>query len=287
MTFGYLIVVSENKEVDYLKLAYALALSIKNTQKQGYDKVALVIDNKSRLKAIKSPWVFNEIIEWNQESFWDGRSWMDKLSPWDCTVCLDADMLFTSDYSHQIDYFVENCELYIPARAYTYRNEEITSNFYRKTFTANELPNLYSFFTFFKKDSSLANNFFNLGRYIIKNANEFKNAFLSKHRLTILGTDEAFSLSAKFLDIADQVSYDLNFPRVIHMKPMIQDWPWNTERWTDQVGFYLNIDGNLKIGNFQQNDIVHYVEKDLITDEIINILEEIAWNKPKSISTNG
>ena len=38
MTFGYLIVVSKNDSVDYLKLAYALALSIKNTQQKGFDK---------------------------------------------------------------------------------------------------------------------------------------------------------------------------------------------------------------------------------------------------------
>jgi len=287
MTFGYLIVVSENKDIDYLRLAYALALSIKNTQKEGYDKVALVIDDKSRLDSIKSPWVFNEIIEWSQESFWDGRSWMDKLSPWDYTVCLDADMLFTRDYSHWADYFIENCELYIPSRAYTYRNEIVTSDFYRKTFTANDLPNLYSFFTFFKKGSSIAENFFNLGRHIIKNPTEFKNIFLLNRKPSILGTDEAFSLSAKFLGIADVISYKLDFPRVVHMKPMIQDWPWDSEKWTYQVGFYLGINGKIKIGNFQQYDIVHYVEKDLITDEVINILEEIAWKKPKSILTNG
>jgi hypothetical protein len=35
----------------------------------------------------------------------------------------------------------------------------------------------------------------------------------------------------------------------------------------------------LKIGNYQQHDIVHYVEKDKITTEVVNMLEEIAWKK--------
>jgi hypothetical protein len=35
----------------------------------------------------------------------------------------------------------------------------------------------------------------------------------------------------------------------------------------------------LKIGNYQQNDIVHYVEKDKIDRELIHILEEIAWKQ--------
>jgi hypothetical protein len=277
MNFGYLLIVSSHQSIDYLKLAYALALSIKNTQKPGYDKVALVIDDQTHLEKIKSPWVFDHIIEWNQETFWDGRSWMDKLSPWDATICLDVDMLFLRDYSHWVEYFLENCEIYVPNRAFTYRGEEVSSDYYRKCFTKNELPNLYSMFTFFKKESLLAKDFFELGRYIIKNSKEFSNLYLNNHRPKIVGTDEAFALSAKILDIADDIAYDLEFPKLVHMKGNVQNWPWPAEKFTNHVGFYLNKKGQLKIGNYQQYDIVHYVEKDLITDEIINILEEIAW----------
>ena len=63
------------------------------------------------------------------------------------------------------------------------------------------------------------------------------------------------------------------------MKPMIQNWPWPADCWSDHVGFYLNKKGQLKIGNYQQYDVVHYVEKDKINDEMINILEEITWKK--------
>jgi hypothetical protein len=279
MNFGYLIIVSTSKTADYLKLAYALALSIKNTQKPGYDKVALVIDNKKAVDDLTSSWVFDEVIEWNQETFWDGRSWMDKLSPWKNTVCLDADMIFLRDYSHWIDYFISNCELYVANKSFTYRGEVVTNNFYRKTFVKNDLPNLYSFFTFFKKDSELATEFFTLGRYILKNPVEFSNTFLSNYKPKIVGTDEAFALSAKILDIDNIIAYPLDFPKVVHLKGQIQNWPWPADIVTNHVGFYLNKVGNLKIGNFQQYNIVHYVEKDLITDETLNILEEIAWKK--------
>jgi hypothetical protein len=279
MTFGYLIVVAEHETVDYLKLAYALALSIKNTQKPGYDQVALVINNKTQIDNLKSPWVFDQVIEWDQETFWDGRSWMDQLSPFENTVCLDADMLFTRDYSHWIEYFIENCELYVANKSYTYRGEEVYDTHHRKTFIKNGLPNLYSLYTFFKKDSVLAKEFFDLGRDIIKNPIEFSNVFLSEHKPKLLGTDEAFALSAKILDISDQISYTLDFPNVVHMKPMVQNWPWPANVWSDHVGFYINRKGHIKIGNYQQHGIVHYVEKDKITDEVINILEEIAWKK--------
>jgi hypothetical protein len=279
MNFGYLIFVAKHETVDYARLAYALALSIKNTQREGYDKVAIVIDDPADLDRFESKWVFDHIIPWDQETFWDGRSWMDKLTPFEHTVCLDVDMLFLKDYSHWIDYFIENSELYIPNKSYTYRGELVTSDDYRKTFTRNNLPNLYSFFTFFKKDSSIVNEFFTLGRYIIKNPKEFSNLFLNALKPRVVGTDEAFALCAKILGIADDISYDLEFPRVVHMKPLVQNWPWPADRCSDHIGFYLNRKGQLKIGNYQQNDIVHYVEKDLITTEMINILEELAWKK--------
>ena len=277
MKFGYLIIVAEHETIDYVQLAYGLALSIKNTQRPGFDQVALVIGNKQKLQNIKSDWVFDHVIEWNQETFWDGRSWMDQLSPFDNTVCLDADMLFLRDYSHWAEYFIENSELYITNKSFTYRGETVVDQHYRKTFVKNQLPNLYSFYTFFKKDSELAKEFFDLGRDIIKNPVEFSNMFLSEYKPKILGTDEAFALAAKLLDITDVISYDLDFPRVVHMKPMIQNWPWPADAWSDHVGFYLNKKGQLKIGNYQQQDIVHYVEKDKMNREMISILEEIAW----------
>ena len=277
MKFGYLIIVAEHETIDYVQLAYGLALSIKNTQRPGFDQVALVIGNKQKLQNIKSDWVFDHVIEWDQETFWDGRSWMDQLSPFDNTVCLDADMLFLRDYSHWAEYFIENSELYITNKSFTYRGETVVDQHYRKTFTKNQLPNLYSFYTFFKKDSELAKEFFDLGRDIIKNPVEFSNMFLSEYKPKILGTDEAFALAAKLLDITDVISYDLDFPRVVHMKPMIQNWPWPADAWSDHVGFYLNKKGQLKIGNYQQQDIVHYVEKDKMNREMISILEEIAW----------
>jgi hypothetical protein len=277
MNFGYLLIVSSDETIDYLGMAYALALSIKNTQKQGYDRVALVIDDAEKVKTLKSPWVFDHVIEWKQETFWNGRSWMDQLTPFEHTVCLDADMLFFRDYSHWIDYFVENSEIYVANKAYNYRGEIASDDFYRKTFRENNLPNLYSYYTFFKKDSELVKEFFSLGRYIIKHPIEFSNLFLLNHKPKVVGTDEAFALSAKILGIEDSVTYELSFPRIVHMKPMVQGWPWPADKWSDHVGFYFNKKGNLKIGNYQQADIVHYVEKDKINREIISILEDLAW----------
>jgi hypothetical protein len=281
MTFGYLIVVNDKDTTNYARLAYTLALSIKNTQKEGFDKVALVINDKTRIDGFNSTWVFDEIIEWDGAAHWDGRSYMDELTPWDATICLDADMLFLRDYSHWAEYFIKHSELYIANKAFTYRGDIVTSDYYRKCFTANELPNLYSFYTFFVKDSVIAKEFFNLQRQIIKNPELFSNNFLFKYKPKVVGTDEAFALASKILDITDNIAYPLEFPRVVHMKGNVQNWPYSADDCYDHIGFYLNKKGKLKLGNFEQTDIVHYVNKETVTLETVNILEEIAWQKNK------
>jgi hypothetical protein len=280
MNFGYLIFVSKSENYDYLKMAYALAVSIKNTQKHGYDKVALVIDDAESVETqCKSPWVFDHIIKWNQETFWDGRSWMDKLTPFDETICLDADMIFLRDYSQWVDDIRKTFDLFLPSRSYTYRGQVVNSDYYRKAFTRNDLPNLYSFYTFFKKESLLCEDFFKLSRYITKHGKEFSNLFLENFRPSAIGTDEAFSLSAKLLGIENYITSELDFPRIVHMKPEIQNWPWSANKVTDHAGFYFKPNGRLKIGNYDQSDIVHYVEKDLATDEMVSLLEEVLWKK--------
>jgi hypothetical protein len=279
MNFGYLIFVNENKDIDYLRLAYLLAMSIKLTQKEGYDRVALITNNKKKVSELKSPWVFNEIIEFEKnEEGWNPRSWMDQYSPFEYTICLDSDMIFFRDYSHYIDYLIKsNVEIFLPNRAYTYRGEIINNDYYRKTFTENGLPNLYSFYTFFKKKSRQANDFFNLGRWIINNPNEFKNEFLSKRFPKIVGTDESLALAAKILDL--DLTLETDLVKVVHLKPMIQNWPWPTEEVFDHVGFYFDLNCQLKIGNYQQLNILHYYKKQIITDEILSIMENKIWKK--------
>lgn len=281
MDFGYLIFSAKSDQANYNRLAEILAISIKKTQSAGYNNVAIVTNDIKDLD--KS--CFDEVIEWGDETFWNGRSWMDKLTPFKNTVCLDADMLFLEDYSYWIDFLVENCDLYIPSDAYNIKNQKINNDYYRKTFTANKLPNLYSFFTFFKKDKEICNEFFTLGRYIIKNPIEFSNLYLNKKKPKVLGTDEAFALSAKLLGIEKEISFDLKFPRIVHMKPYVQNWSYHSEKVSDIVGFYFDHENmKLKIGSHQQHNIIHYVEKDLIDDKTLHELKKRLQEKNEPVN---
>jgi hypothetical protein len=273
MSFGYLIVVSSHKDYDYHSMAYLLALSIKRTQKTGYDNVALVTDSKEKYEIFRSSWAFDQVKLWDKKDHWDGRSYMNKLSPWQHTICLDADMIFLRDTSHWVDHFIENCDLYIASKAYTYRNEMVTSDYYRKSYIDNNLPTLYSAYTFFKKESLAVHKFFNLVQHITEQKNEFKNLYFEKSKPVEMGTDEIFSLASSILDVTDEISYKLEFPKFVHMKPMIQNFNQPISKWDLDLGIYMSDCDSLKIGSFQQLDILHYVEKDINLSNYIAMYE--------------
>lgn len=268
--FGYLIIISKHQKYRYDLMAILLAQSIKRTQKLGYDKVALVTDDKDKMPWLKGMPYFDQVIFWDKKSHWDGRSWMDELSPWQHTVCLDTDMIFFRDTSHWIDYFIRETDLYIANKVLQYNGNEMTDDFCRKTFTKNNLPMLYSAYTFFSKSSKVA-EFFQLSREIILNPNEFKNFFLTKQIPEVVGTDEAFALAAKILDIEDQIAYPLEFPRFTHLKAVLQDGIKNGSVQQD-LGYYFD-EYNFKIGIFNQIDILHYSDKDLDVGSLIQLYQ--------------
>ena len=273
--FGYLIVISNDANKNYGAMASLLAMSIKHTQPSGYDNVALVTDSEEQLKTFRNLPYFDRVIYWDQKKHWDGRSWMDKLSPWAETICLDADMIFTRDYSHWVDYFLKNCELYISPTTYTFRGDTLTSTYYRETFVKNSIPSVYSAYTYFNKTSELARDFFNLQRMIIENPLEFKNIYFDKSPPEVIGTDEAFGLAVKILDIEDQAAYKLPFPRFVHMKPLAQDFRIPISRTGLDLGYYFKKNNKLKIGQFSQIDIVHYADKDIDLENMIKNYQQM------------
>ncbi len=281
MSFGYLIVVSESEKCNYHRLAHALALSIKKTQPIGYDNVAIVTDSEKWFPILHHIWAFDKVIFWNKESHWDGRSHMRDLTPWDHTVCLDSDMLFLSDYSHWIDKLTSSTPLYITTKALTFRGDPVTGNFYRKMQSLNNLPNFYSAFTWFKKDDRMVEEFFDLVKYITKYPKEFRNIFIEKDVGTNLGTDEIFALASEILGITDQISFDLPFPRFVHMKSQVQGCSTIKDDWSDTISWYFSRNAELKIGSYEQTDIVHYVQKNLITIDEIGTYDRITRKRIK------
>jgi hypothetical protein len=60
------------------------------------------------------------------------------------------------------------------------------------------------------------------------------------------------------------------------MKTPLQAWPISPVSWQDTVPYVLTSKGNLIVGNIKQPALFHYVEKNFLTDSILDRLKELA-----------
>jgi len=258
--FGYLLIVNNDTKNIYHRMAYVLATSIKKTQPKGYDTVCLITDRRN----LDSSFVFDKIIVNNDFKGWDQRNYMNLQTPYKHTVCLDVDMIFTRDISHWIDFFVTKTNgLFVTNKVLKYNGTKLTSLKCRPGYIENDLPILYSGFTYFNKESGTTQKFFNLVQLITENKEKFRNLYMSKKYPPEIGTDEAFSIASNILGI-DYL--DIPFPRFVHLKSELQDV--GITSISQDLGYYIDDRANITIGNFAQNDIIHYSEKDFPLDVI-------------------
>ena len=138
------------------------------------------------------------------------------------------------------------------------------------------MANLYSAWTYFRKDSKLANEFFELVKTITDNPKEFIQMLLPNSGLRTVPTDEAFALAVTILGIEDQTIFpNWDFPRITHMKPAVQNWAEYVIDWNEKLRFTLDSCGTVRLGVWQQSELLHYVKKELITDEVVSTLEKV------------
>ena len=258
---------------DYVKQAYLCAMSLKATGNT-HPVSIVTCDNIPN----KYKWVFDQIIPipWYEKSdsrFQTEHRWkLYHATPYDETIVLDSDVLVLQN----LDYFwniVKNYELYYPTKVFTYRKEPVTSNYYRKAFTENMLPNVYNTLHFFKK-SEICKEFFTWVELISNNWELFYGNFCKQHYPKQPSMDITCAIALKILDIDTLCTNDTQeLPSIVHMKTKIQGWKKSTARWQDKVGVYFRDDLVLKIGNHLQDTVFHYTENDFVTDQIMEKYE--------------
>lgn len=270
---------------DYHRMAYGLALSLQQSQKS-INKLSIGVSKYEKKLLEKSHYrpLFDQIIEipWldaAEKSERKFENWWKAIymSPYDETVCLDADMLFLEDHEEWWNIMGESPAAFC-TKPITYRGEIITSDYCRKTFTESYLPNVYAAFFYFQKND-ISFEFFNLCEIIFNNWERFNYEFLKPiHRPQEFSTDVAFGIAAKILDFEQHYHHSfLNIPTFVHMKSQLQNWPSNkslTDDWTKLIPIYFTSDCDLKIGNFRQSVPFHYFVKSFLTDEKIMVLEK-------------
>lgn len=281
MSKGYLVLAQNTSKDDYLKLAYGLALSIKNSQSVE-KKICLATDTplnqiSSKYKEIFDivvpiPWTDHaRISKWKIENKWKYYY----MTPFDETIILDADMLFPTDISHWWETLSKK-DVWITDKPRTFKGDIITSMKYRNTFVSNSLPNVYTAFMYFKKTEQVA-ELFRLTELIFSNWERFYYDYLDETRPKHLSGDVAYALAIKILGIENECFGKSEYlPSFVHMKGHLQgiNEKYITEDWTKHIPTYFADDGTFKIGNYEQTLPFHYHIKEWLTDSMIKTLEQ-------------
>ena len=283
MSRGYIAIAQNNEEYDYLKMAYAMALSLKATQKE--NQFCVCVDENTKL-AMKDKYkeVFDYVVDipWNDDAGNDKWKIHNKwkyphMSPFKESIILDTDMVFTHSVDHWWDYLSKK-DMWVCTNVKTFRNEDVVDDYYRKKFTQLELPNVYSNFTYFK-ESETTFEFFRMVEIIMTHWNVYYDKFMKGTGQNWMSADLAYALAVRLLDLENEVcDYDIkDVPTFVHMKSFVQNIPQHkiSSVWTQSLTSQLSDDLKVRVANYEQSLPFHYVEKDWMTDKKIQQYEKV------------
>ena len=265
MSKGIVVLAQHNELVNYPEQACVLAMSLKLHN----DTKISVVTNDTIPENFKK--LFDEIIpipfgdaadksEWKVENRWK----LYHASPYDETIVMDTDMLVLQNIDIWWD-FLANYEMFFTSNVLTYRGDVADTSYYRQTFIANNLPNLFSGLHYFKK-CEFAQEFYQWLELVVNNWETFYEQHLNKDsRPKHVSIDVCAAIVARILDCTDVITNSTaKFPSFTHMKPRCQGWKEVNPSWQDQMGVYISKDGSIKIGNHAQTGILHYTEDDFL-----------------------
>ena len=257
MSKGYLLVATGK---EYVTQAYLCAKSIRETQ---------TISNVSIMTSDVVPKeylnVFDKVIDipWLSETeskslFLTEQRWkVFHVTPYNETVVLDTDMIFIDDVSHWWQYMSKYSVL-LTSRVHDYKRNIIKDDYYRKAFTANNLPNVYCAYHYFKKDDT-ALEYYKMLELICKNYKHFYKTYLPKQTPSRSSMDINHAICVLATELKNYTIDSLWFT---HMKSHLQSFTQPTDCWLDTIPIYADLN-DVKIGNYRQAGILHYTENKL------------------------
>lgn len=253
---------------DYVKQACLLAITLK--KHNAHEKISIITDDEI---PVEHQELFDQIIpipfgDESVNSLWkiENRWKIYHCTPYDETLVLDTDMLILQDISLWWNFF-SKYDLYFTSNILDYRGNVVVDDFYRRTFTKNNLPNVYSGMHYFKK-SLLAEEFYNLLEVICKDWKKFYEEFLPHETPYSLSIDVAAALAVKILGIEHEVTNKRNEDvTFVHMKSKIQGWNKVYNSWQESIMNYVDSSLQVYVGNYLQSRVFHYTEKDFLTNK--------------------
>ena len=228
--------IAQNTDVDYLRLAYVQAMSIKLTMPGSL--YAVIVDDITLAQVTdQHRRVFDYIIpmpidhakndRWKLANEWQ----VFNLTPFKETIKLESDIVFTRSIAHWWTTFrLRDVVLSIGCK--DYQGNPGTSRRYRQVFDANKLPDVYNGLMYFRY-SQTAKNFFSFARQIYTNWN-LTTQQLKNYRDQQPTTDLVYAIVANHLGIELCTLPTCDFINFTHMKNSINNWPEGTP-WTEMV----------------------------------------------------
>jgi len=276
---GFFLVAQNSKSVNYIEQAYALALSIKATQRD-VRAVSIMTNDPVPKKYLK---VFDQVVpipwsdlaynpDWKIENRWK----IYYATPYDETIVLDTDMLLLDDISYWWEY-CNRSNLKFCNRVKNYKQEIFYKDpYHRLAFNDNNLTNPYFALHYFKKNNDESLAFYKALEFVSQNWQECYKLFAPNSYQNWLSMDLASAIAIEITGLYDAVVDTVSPLEFIHMKVPLQNWISPHISWQDAVSYVLTRDGKLIIGNIKQPQLVHYVEKNFLNKKIITRLQEMA-----------
>jgi len=265
---GFVVFAQNTSTVDYIRQAYALALSIRLSQ-SSVTNISLITNDRvpeeyisAFDKIIPIPFVYSESSgPYQTENRWK----VYYATPYDETIVLDTDMLLLEDINGWWNY-CKNYNIKFTNRIRNFKMEPVVDIVNRQAFISNNLTSPYCALYYFKK-SEYSYEFFKILEFVTNNWEWCWTKFAPNSYQNWISMDLAVAITIEIMSAHEEV-LDVNNPmEFVHMKlPHGGSW---------QSNVLSNFNGNLTVGNMRQTKLFHYVEKDFLTNEIVNKLEEL------------
>jgi hypothetical protein len=273
---GYLCFAQNTDSVDYLRLAYAQALSIKCTQK--INNYAVIVDQETAQQIQDHHrLVFDHVIvleqddakahDWKLANEWQAYD----LTPFRETIKLESDILFTRNIDHWWA-GMRIKEVTFTTHVRDYRGQISKCRDYRRLFDENQLPNVYNGMFYFRH-SQTARDLFNAAAVVYQNWPVFRDSVLIRCNSENATTDEAFAIATKLIGEDRVTNPALDYLSFVHMKGAINGLGLNDD-WTQLLFHQWSEEMNLQIEFLQQQYPVHYYQKEFVTDQLIGAYEQ-------------
>jgi hypothetical protein len=257
---GFLTFAFNTLDIDYLDLAYRLALSIKETQKE--NNISLITDSFTADKIKdKHEDIFDTIIikgktdRGHKDFSHEALAW--DLTPYKQTIKVEADILILTSIDHWWD-ILDTRDVVLTTNVFKHTGELITNRSQRRLFDDNDLPDVYNAIYYFRYTRE-SQRFFDIVKQIYNNWAWFRDDYLINCRYENPVTDEVFAIAARIFGV-ENCTLPHAVPAFVHMKNPLLEIP-SDGPWWDFL-YWEKDSSSGRIGHYAQTLPVHYQRKD-------------------------